>query len=363
MKCSLFLFLFLPFLAMAGKDGESAEKKITREFNIQANGHLSIENKYGDIDIAIGEDNKIKFDISIKASAGSQKKAQDILDNISVDFEEGINRVDAVTHIESSSSWMSWFNTGSHEIEINYQVLVPREVFLELKNKYGSIYLENTERDAKVDLSYGDIRLGDINANLSLDMAYSQGSLSQIKEGQINLANSELKMENSQSLSVNMKYSELSMGSSGRLNLVSSYGETKSVDVEEVNYTGKYDNFHADHVKSIIADCNLTDVEVGGIASSGSFDMEYGDLSISNIGIGFKRLDISSSYTDVEISFQDGASYSIDAETTYSDINHSADLKVSEYIERTTSTTLKGSRGTGGGVVKAVMNYGDLNIK
>ena len=363
MKCSVLLFLFLPLLAMAGKDGEHAEKKITREFNIQVNGHLNIENKYGDVDIAMGEENKIKFDITIKASAGSQKKAQELIDNITVDFNEGINRVDAKTVVESSSSWMSWFNTGSNEIEINYQVLVPKDIYLELNNKYGSIYLESTDRDAKIDLAYGDIRLGDLNANLDLDMAFSQGSLSQIKQGQLSLTNSELEMENSQSLSVDMKYSELTMGSSGRLNLVSSYGETKGVDVEEVSYTGKYDNFKVERVKSISADCNLTDVEVGGIASSGSFDMHYGDLDVSNIGIGFKSLNISSSYTDVKLSFQDGASYSIDAVTNYCDINHSDDLKVSEYIERTTSATLKGSKGTGGGVIKAVMNYGELSIE
>ena len=37
MKCSL-LFLLLPFFAFAAKDGERVEKKINREFNIQANG-------------------------------------------------------------------------------------------------------------------------------------------------------------------------------------------------------------------------------------------------------------------------------------------------------------------------------------
>jgi hypothetical protein len=194
-------------------------------------------------------------------------------------------------------------------------------------------------------------------------MSFSQGSISQIKQGQFNLANSELDMENSQSVTVDMKYSQLSMGSSGRLNAISSYGEIKGVDIEEVTYTGKYDNFEADHVKNITADCSMTGVELQGIASSGTFDLRYGDLSVSSIGVGFKRLDISSSYTDVELGFQEGASFSIDAQTNYCDINHNDDLKVSEYIERTTSATMKASRGTGGGVVKVVMNYGELSIE
>jgi|GEM_PF-2086407 len=371
MKCSVLVFLLLPFLAFAGKDGEhtstplstSAEKKITREFNIQVNGHLNIENKYGDIDVAIGEENKIKFDITIKASAGSQKKAQELVDNISVDFNEGINRVDAKTVVESSSSWMSWFNTGSNEIEINYQVLVPKDIYLELNNKYGSIYLESTDRDATIDLAYGDLRLGDINANLDLDMSYSEGSLSQIKQGDLHLSYSDLEMENSQSMTVDMKYSELAMGASGRLNLVSSYGNVKGGDVEDVSYSGKYDDLYFSSVKSITADCGYTGIELDGLASTGSFDMRYGDLTIKNIWQGFKQINISTSYTGVELGFQDGANFSIDAATNYCDVNTNGNLKVSERIEREASLTLKASKGTGGGVVKAVMNYGELSIE
>jgi hypothetical protein len=140
----------MPFLATAGNGGKTpstplsttVEKKINRDFNIQSNGRLNIDNKYGDLDIAIGESNKIKFDITIKVTTGGQKKAQEMLDNISVNFSEGTNRVNAETIIQSTSSWMSWFQTGTQEIEINYQVLVPKDVYIQLQNKYGSIFLQ-----------------------------------------------------------------------------------------------------------------------------------------------------------------------------------------------------------------------------
>jgi len=363
MKCSALLFMLIPFIAFAGKDGETAEKKIKREFNIQANGHLGIDNKYGDLDIAIGPDNQIKFDITILATASSLKKAEDAIQRISVDFNEGLNRVDAVTQIESSSSWSSWFNSGNQSIEINYLVLVPRSVYLELQNKYGSIYLESTDRDAKIDLSYGDIRLGDINASLDLDIAYSEGSLSQIKNGDLNLAYSEIEMENSQALKVEMKYSELDMGSSIRLNAVSAYGDLKGDDVDEVTYSGKYDDVRFERVKTITADCAYTGVEVGGLATSGSFDMRYGDLSIDNVWPGFKNINIATSYTGVEIGFQEGATFTLDAQTSYCDINQHGEFKVNEKITQDSRTTLKATRGSGGGLVKLVMNYGELTIE
>ncbi|HJW31306.1 MAG TPA: DUF4097 family beta strand repeat-containing protein [Saprospiraceae bacterium] len=362
MKCNvLLLLLLIPFLAIAGPKGEEVKKTINREFNIQSNGHLGIENKYGDLDIAIGEPNKIKFNITITSKAGSEKKAQEALDRVKVSFNEGFNRVDAKTDIESSSSWLSWFGSSNQELRIDYQVLVPKDVYLELNNKYGSIFLESSDRDATVDIAYGDIRLGDINANLKLDMSYSDGSMSQIKQGDLVLRYSNLEMENSQSLTVDMQYAELVMGSSVGMHLVSSYSNVKGVDVDEVNYSGKYDDVYFDRVKKIDADCGYTGIELNGLAQSGEFDMRYGDLKISNISNGFTRLGVTTSYTGVEFEFDSNASFSLDAQTNYCDISHS-DMKISESIERDASNTLKASRGSGGGQVIARMNYGGLTI-
>lgn len=361
MKCSAFLFLLIPCLAFAGNKGEVAEKKINRVFSIESNGRVSIDNKYGDIDIAIGESRSVRFDITVTVKAGSLKKAQEGLDRISVEFSEGLNRVDAETVIESSSSWMSWFSSGNVEMEIDYQVLVPADVYLDLLNRYGSIYLEKTDRDIRIDIGYGDIRLGDINAKLELDMAYSDGSISQIRNGELNLSYSDLQMENSDVLEVNMKYTDLVMGSAIRLNLVSAYGDCKGMDVDEITYEGKYDDVAFDRVKSIDAEAGYTGIHLSGLDQKGQFDMRYGDLSIDHIGPGFSSLNINTSYTGVVLGFSSGTSFSVDAETEYCDIHHS-DLKVTEEIERSSSRIFKGSRGAGGGKIVARMNYGELSM-
>ncbi len=362
MKCSLFLFLLLPGLLPAIPDGGEAEKKITREFAIQANGRLTIDNRYGDLDIAIGESNKIKFDITIRANSGNDRKAAEAIDRVHIDFSEGFNRVDARTVIDKSASWTSWFGSSSQEMEINYQVLVPADIYLELHNRYGNIFLEKTDRDAQVEIEYGDIRLGDINAKLSLDMAYSEGSISQIRQGEFDLSYAELEMEDSDALSVEMKYTDLAMGSSARLQLVSSYGDFKGMDIDELVYSGKYDDLEIDRVKTIDAESGYTGIRLHGLEQTGEFDMRYGDLSIDHIGRGFNRLNINASYTGVALSFVPGTSFGIDAETNYCDIQHT-DLQVTMETQEGASSTLKGNRGTGGGMLFARMNYGELTIE
>ena len=75
MKCSALLLLLLTCFCMAGTDGETIEKKINKSFAIQSNGQLRIDNKYGDVDIAIGEGRTIQFDITIPVTIGNQKKS------------------------------------------------------------------------------------------------------------------------------------------------------------------------------------------------------------------------------------------------------------------------------------------------
>ena len=67
-------------------------------------------------------------------------------------------------------------------------------------------------------------------------------------------------------------------------------------------------------------------------------------------------------YTGVVLRFAPSASFSIDAENSYCDIHHSG-LKVMEDIQKTGSTILKASRGSGGGMVYARMSYGELKIE
>ena len=106
----------------------------------------------------------------------------------------------------------------------------------------------------------------------------------------------------------------------------------------------------------------VKDLKPLGHSGHRRFDMRYGELSVGNIGRGFTRLDINTSYTGVSLEFDEGASFSIDALNNYCDIRHHG-LKVTEDIQKAGSTTLKASKGAGGGMVMARMNYGELRIE
>ena len=362
MKCSIILLLLIPCMSFAGKDDPSVEKKISKEFAIKTDGRVELDNKYGNIDVAIGTGNQVKLDIVITASAGSERKAQEALDRIAIMFDEGNNRISARTEIETLTGWTSWFNIGNTSIEVNYHVMVPADIFLDLTNRYGNIYVETTNRDLTIDLGYGDIRLGDVNGKLKLDMAYSEGTLSQIHDGDLDLSYSDLEMEDGKKVIIEMKNTDLQSGTFDELKMVSSYSDWQAVSVSDLDYTGKYDDVKIDRVDKINAETGFTGIAINDLTKEGIFEMRYGELKLEQIHKGFSTINLNTAYTGVKLDFMPDASYTVDADVNYCDIQHS-DLKITESIEKATGSTLKASRGSGGGTVYARMNYGDLSIE
>lgn len=362
MKCSI-LFFFLPCMAFAGLDAEVAEKKIQRDFKIRSEGMLEIDNRHGNIDIAIGPVGSIKMEIFISVSSGSKSRSEEALDRIDVMFEEGNNRVSAVTEIESEGTgWKTWFSSGKLKLDIRYQVLVPADVFLELTNKFGNIYVETTNRDLDIELSYGELNLGDINADLTLEMNYSEGTLSQILDGTFELDYSDIEMENAEQVTLEMKYGNLKAGSIKKLTLESASSDLRFISVDKMDIDSKYGNIHVEQAGEMNTESSFTTITVDELTSDGNFNMRYGDLKIYKVQRSFSALNINTSYTGVQLKFAPGASYTLDAVTNYCDIVYTQ-LKVTESIAKNTNRVIKGTVGTGSARVNARMNYGELRLE
>ena len=362
MKCSLLLLLCLPVFVKASTECEVAERRINREFSTHADANLEIDNKYGSINIVSGPAGKIVFDVLITATCSNLIKAKEAIDRVNIRFQETSTKVSAVTEISSPSGLMSWFDTGNVEIEVNYQVSVPPDVYMALSQKYGNIYVETTNRDLQVNLSYGDIRLGDINAKLNLDMAYSDGSISKINKGNFVLSYANLQMEDAEALDVDMKYTDLVTGNVSRANVTTAYCDLKAMEIGAMTYRGKYDDVVIDRITSLDWESAYTGLQIGSVTSSARFDMRYGDLQVRHVAAGFTRMDINTSYTGVILEFADNASFTIDAAVNYCDIHH-RDIRVTEDIQKGSSSTLKGSKGSGGGQVYVRMNYGEFSLE
>ena len=101
----------LPFIMEARDVKETFTKKITEEFNINANGKTSITNKYGHVVLNNWDKDAVKIIVQIEVKASNKNAANDLFDGIKIDFSNSSSNVSAATVLQ--------FNTQSYNNMIN----------------------------------------------------------------------------------------------------------------------------------------------------------------------------------------------------------------------------------------------------
>ena len=191
-KISFVFFLFpLMIFASNGKKGKyTKEKTIRKEFNVEKNATLKIDNSYGNLDIITWSEDRIEFEIRIQTSGNDEDKVQEKLDEINVDFDSASDYVSAVTKFSKSksSSWWKWGSNNSVNMKINYIVKLPITNNVNLNNDYGTINLVKLEGKATLHCDYGKITAKELLAdNNDISFDYSNNCYFEyIKSGKIN---------------------------------------------------------------------------------------------------------------------------------------------------------------------------------
>ena len=95
----LILTLFISFNTVAK---EPFERKIHKEFIVNSNSKLVIENKFGSLNIMDWDKNKVSIDVAITVIAKNRDKAESIFNMIKVTLEEKGDIISAITKIDGA---------------------------------------------------------------------------------------------------------------------------------------------------------------------------------------------------------------------------------------------------------------------
>ena len=105
MKRIIFTLLVSIFACTVIASEESSliefKREITREFSVGANSALQIENRYGNIRIVEGADNRITFKIEIIGKGTTEARAKEYAEAVSIDFSQSGERISAKTVLKS----------------------------------------------------------------------------------------------------------------------------------------------------------------------------------------------------------------------------------------------------------------------
>ena len=350
-----FLFLLIPLLAVAnpGKKKHEKNKVIKKVFSVNSDAKVSLDNRYGNLNITTWDKNSVEIEVTIKVQGDDLDDVQDRLSSINVAFNASADFVEAKTILgDKKSNWSSWWKKSkTMNYKINYVVKMPKSNSVDLDNDYGNIYLDELEGRATIDCNYGKISIGDLLANENnIDLDYcSTSTINYMKSGAVNIDYSKLNIDRSEKIRVNADYSTLKFDKADSVDFNCDYG---SISIDEAN--------------DIKGNSDYLSMRFGTVKKNLNIRTDYGALSVKNLAKGFENVNIDGQYAGIRIGVDPDAVFDFEIDLQYA--GFSRDNNKMEFFKSISKATKKYYEGKfGKGNTNSKLNitsqYGGVSIK
>jgi len=121
-----------------------------REFEVNPDATLKINNKYGSVHTTTWEKNIVTIKVIVSLDVDSKEKADRILKHIDIVFNASKQEVNVITEIQGQFP-----KKMNKKLQIDYTIMLPKTNNLSIKNKFGDIYVNELEGKADLKMSYG----------------------------------------------------------------------------------------------------------------------------------------------------------------------------------------------------------------
>lgn len=314
------LVITLALLANASM-GQDFVKTYEQKYAVDKNATLTIQNKFGDINCQTWSEQSISIRVDVRVETSSQEKANKVFDKVRIQLSGDRSNVMGITEINGSIN-----NT---DFSIDYTVMIPGTVNVDLTNRFGGIFFDNTEGNAKITLEYGNMEAQSFNGvENTFDIKFSEVELKSLKNG-----------------SINIEYGEWDGGSAGDLRLHSRFSEVTMEKMASLVLDSQYDevNFESTGKAEVIS--RFSEIDFGSIEGDFSFDVQYGDLEVERIQANFTSGVVINQFAEVSLGFSASASFRLQAELSFGDLNYPASSSLSHTESGYTTNIYSGTVG------------------
>ena len=349
------LFLLIPLVSFANNDKKPKQEKsktIKKEYSVNRNATVDIDNKYGNINITTWNKNRVEITVKITVKGNNLSTVEKRLDRIDVEFNANSSRVSAKTRFNnSSSSWSFFGKSNNTSYKVHYTIKMPASNNVDLDNDYGNISIDQINGKAEINCDYGKLIIGDLNSsdnNINID--YCNGSsISFMKSGSINADYSKLTVDKTDSVKINSDYSTISIGT-----------------VNKVTYNADYGSIIIDDVNDITGNSDYASIRLGTVSKNLKLEADYGSIKIKELAKGFNRVEISSEYAGINIGTKVSNNFSFIMNLQYARFRYNDDnVDMYKSIEKSSKKYYEGTYGNGKSNSKLIIKsqYGSVNLK
>ncbi|MGJ8593645.1 MAG: hypothetical protein ACSHXF_13925 [Aquaticitalea sp.] len=354
---ALFTLLLIPTLVLGNnynseKGAHSREKTIKKEFTVNSNATLKVNNSYGNITIVTYSGNKTIIEVTIKTNSNDAEKAQKKLNDITVDFSATADLVSAKTvfNDSKSNSWWSWGKSNNVNMEVNYLIKLPITNNVELNNDYGSINLDKLEGRAVIDCDYGKITTKELMAdNNYITFDYTNNSYFEyIKSGKINA-----------------DYSDYIVAKTKNLEITADYTKSTIKIAENVTYNCDYGSMTVENINNLTGNGDYLTLVIGDVYKNIKLDSDYGSIKIGRMTANAGNVDIQSNYVGITIGFEPAYNFKFELELEYASLRDSDGFEFTKKRVESTDKYYQGYYGNSStsNLVKINSDYGSVSFK
>ncbi len=355
---AIFALLLIPTLVLANnnpdrKGAHSKEKTIKREFTVTNNALLKIDNSYGNVNVVTYTGNKTIIEVTIKTNSNNEEKAQEKLDEITVEFTTTSDVVSAKTIFnknKSKSWWNSWGNNNNVNMEINYVIKLPITNSVDINNDYGSITLDKLEGRAVLNCDYGKITTKELMAdNNSINFDYTNNSYFEyIKSGKINA-----------------DYSDYTVAKAKNLDISADYTKSVIKIAESVNYSCDYGSMTVENVNSLNGNGDYLTLVIGDVYKNIQLASDYGSIKIGRMTANAGSITIKANYAGITIGYDPSYSFRFDLDLEYASLRDSDGFEFTKKKIESTDKYYQGYYGSSStpNLIKINSDYGSVTFK
>ena len=351
---AIIILFILPTLVFGNNDKtqkgkHTKEKVIKKEYAVNADATMKVDNSYGNIDIVTWTENRIEIEVTITTNSSNEEKAQKKLDDITIEFEASSSLVSAKTKFNKSNSWLNWGNKNNVNMKINYVIKMPITNNVDIENDYGSINLDKLEGRANINCDYGKITTKELMAdNNSISFDYTNNSYFEyIKGGEINA-----------------DYSDYIVGKTNRLEINSDYTKSVVEIAEDVTYNCDYGSITIEKANNVTGNGDYLTTRIGDVYKNVTIKADYGSLKIDRIAENGGNITVETDYVGIKIGYDPGYNFRFEIDLSHASLRDSEGLEINKERKESSNKYYSGYHGNAdaSSTVNITSDYGNVSL-
>jgi hypothetical protein len=277
--------------------------QVVRSFRVNNGVTLDLANKYGKVHVINWNNDSVKFIIDLRIRTKDAGKMQKLKQNIDFEFTASQYFLIARTKIGDNTSDVfqdikdiaGTYLSSSNTVTINYTVMVPGYISLKIDNKFGNVYLDDTDQNFNLSLSYGDFSCNRLTAKSEIRITSGNAEIGYIREGLLFLSYGNLHLHDAGTLTAETRSSTVTIDKSAELRINS-----------------RRDKYYLNELGLFSGESYFSNINGGILHNEMNFVSLYGAINFDNIRKSFSNLNLSAEFTKVTLAFEKSASYNLE---------------------------------------------------